>query len=64
MKFEEIGIAEDVLDRAAFGLDAEEQEGEKAEVEGTPTFFINGRRLNGTFDVATIAPLIAEELKH
>jgi len=45
-------------------VNAEEQEGEKAEVEGTPTFFINGRRLNGTFDVATIAPLIAEELKH
>jgi protein-disulfide isomerase len=45
-------------------VNAEEQEGEKAEVEGTPTFFINGRKLNGTFDVATIAPIIADELKH
>jgi protein-disulfide isomerase len=45
-------------------VNAEEQEGEKAEVEGTPTFFINGRRLNASFDVATVAPLIADALKH
>lgn len=37
---------------------AEEQEGEKAGVEGTPTFFIDGRKLNASFDVATVTPLI------
>ena len=45
-------------------VDAEEHEGEVAEVEGTPTFFINGHRLNGAFDVATVAPLIDDALKH
>jgi protein-disulfide isomerase len=44
-------------------VDAEEQEGEEAGVGGTPTFFINGKKLNDTFDVATIAPLIRQELK-
>jgi protein-disulfide isomerase len=43
---------------------AEEQEGEKAGVEGTPTFFLNGKRFNGVFDLETVAPLVAEELKH
>lgn len=44
-------------------VDSEEQEGERAEVEGTPTFFINGRKLNAAFDVATVSPLINEALK-
>ncbi len=44
-------------------VDFEEQEGEKAEVAGTPTFFINGRKLNAAFDVATVSPLINEALK-
>jgi protein-disulfide isomerase len=39
-------------------MKAEEQEGEKAGVEGTPTFFIDGRKLNAVFDVATVTPLI------
>jgi protein-disulfide isomerase len=43
---------------------AEEKEGEDAGVEGTPTFFFNGKKFNGVFDVETVAPLIAEELKH
>jgi protein-disulfide isomerase len=43
---------------------AEEQEGEVAGVEGTPTFFINGKRFNGVFEVTAIAPIIADELKH
>jgi protein-disulfide isomerase len=43
---------------------AEEQEGENAGVEGTPTFFLNGKRFNGVFDLETVAPLVAEELKH
>jgi protein-disulfide isomerase len=42
---------------------AEEQQGEEAGVGGTPTFFINGKKLNDTFDVATVAPLIRQELK-
>ena len=42
---------------------AEEQEGEEAGVGGTPTFFIDGKKLNDTFDVATVAPLIRKELK-
>jgi protein-disulfide isomerase len=41
----------------------EEQEGEKAGVEGTPTFFINGKKYNGIFDVASVAPLIRKEMK-
>jgi protein-disulfide isomerase len=41
----------------------EEKQGEDAGVGGTPTFFINGKKLNDTFDVATVAPLIRNELK-
>jgi len=43
---------------------AEEQEGEVAGVEGTPTFFINGKRFNGVFEVKAIAPIVLDELKH
>jgi protein-disulfide isomerase len=43
---------------------AEEQEGEVAGVEGTPTFFINGKRFNGVFEVKAIAPIVIDELKH
>jgi len=42
---------------------AEEQEGESLDVAGTPTFFINGKKFNETFDEATVAPLIRNELK-
>ena len=42
---------------------SEEQQGEDAGVGGTPTFFINGKKLNDTFNVATVAPLIRSELK-
>jgi protein-disulfide isomerase len=42
---------------------AEEQEGETAGVGGTPTFFINGKRFNGVFELKAIAPIIADELK-
>ena len=40
----------------------EEQEGEVAGVAGTPTFYINGKKFNGIFEVATVAPLIRKEL--
>jgi protein-disulfide isomerase len=42
---------------------SEEQEGEVAGVGGTPTFFINGKKYNGVFEVASVAPLIKKELK-
>jgi protein-disulfide isomerase len=42
---------------------SEEQEGEVAGVGGTPTFFINGKKYNGIFDVATVAPVIKKELR-
>jgi protein-disulfide isomerase len=41
----------------------EEQEGEAAGVGGTPTFFINGKKYNGIFDLATVTPIIKKELK-
>jgi protein-disulfide isomerase len=41
----------------------ESKQGDDAGVEGTPTFFINGKRLNASFEVATVAPLIDKESK-
>ena len=37
---------------------AEEKEGEAAGVDGTPTFFINGRKYNGLFQASTVQPLL------
>jgi protein-disulfide isomerase len=42
---------------------AEEQEGEKAGVGGTPTFFLNGKKYNGAFEASALAPVIRGELK-
>jgi protein-disulfide isomerase len=42
---------------------AEEQEGEAAGVGGTPTFFFNGRKYNGVFEVAAVEPLMKKEFK-
>jgi protein-disulfide isomerase len=42
---------------------SEEQEGETSGVGGTPTFFFNGRKYNGLFDVASVVPLIRNEMK-
>ena len=42
---------------------AEEQEGEVAGVEGTPTFFIDGKKFNGVFEVNAIAPIVEDEMK-
>jgi protein-disulfide isomerase len=44
-------------------VQSEEKEGEDAGVGGTPTFFLNGKKFNDTFDAATVAPLIRNELK-
>ena len=37
--------------------------GEVAGVEGTPTFFIDGKRFNGVFELNAIAPIVQDELK-
>jgi protein-disulfide isomerase len=42
---------------------AEEQEGEVAGVEGTPTFYINGQKFNGVFEVKAISGIVTDELK-
>jgi len=42
---------------------AEEKQGEDAGVEGTPTFFINGKRLNSAFEFAIVEPVIQAEMK-
>lgn len=44
-------------------VDGEEQQGEDAGVAGTPTFFINGKKYNDVFDMASVVPLIQNELK-
>jgi protein-disulfide isomerase len=43
---------------------SEVKQGDDAGVEGTPTFFINGKRLNAGFDLDTVGPLITERVKH
>ncbi len=40
---------------------SEEKQGEAAGVEGTPTFYIDGHRLNAVFDMATVTPLIVKK---
>jgi protein-disulfide isomerase len=42
---------------------AEEQEGEKSGVGGTPTFFLNGKKYNGVFEASALVPVIRGELK-
>jgi protein-disulfide isomerase len=44
-------------------VEMERKQGEDANVGGTPTFFFNGKKYNGIFDLATVAPLIKKELK-
>jgi len=39
------------------------QDGERANVEGTPTIFINGQRYNGAIQLQFLKPLIDTELK-
>jgi protein-disulfide isomerase len=43
---------------------AEKAQGEDDGVEGTPTFFIDGKRYNGAFNVAALTPVLHQELKH
>ena len=41
----------------------DQADGDKAGVEGTPTFFINGQRYNGDLAPESIKPVIDAELK-
>ena len=38
-------------------------DGDTAGVEGTPTFFINGKRYNGRLDLGSLKPILDAELK-
>jgi protein-disulfide isomerase len=42
---------------------AEEKQGEDAGVAGTPTFYIDGKKLNSAFEFATVDPVIQAEMK-
>ncbi len=42
---------------------AEEAQGEVAGVSGTPAFYFNGKHYNGSFDAATVVPILKKELK-
>jgi protein-disulfide isomerase len=44
-------------------VDKDEQDGEKAGVEGTPTVFINGQRYNGSLEPEAMKGVLDEELK-
>ena len=44
-------------------IDREVKEGAGAGVMGTPTFFINGKRYNGPFELEALKPILDAELK-
>ena len=44
-------------------VESEEKQGENAGVQGTPTFFFNGRRYSGAFQADAIADLLNKEFK-
>lgn len=44
-------------------IDREVKEGSGAGVMGTPTFFINGKRYNGPFELDALKPILDAELK-
>lgn len=44
-------------------VDEDTKQGFAAGVMGTPTFFINGKRYNGPFDVQALKPVLEAELK-
>lgn len=43
-------------------VDRDMAQGKKVRVKSTPTFFVNGRQVNGAYPLATFAELIDEEL--
>ena len=44
-------------------VNREREEGEQFGVNSTPTFFINGKKYNGAFEVSQLTPIIEKELK-
>ena len=44
-------------------ISKEEKQGDDLGVNGTPSFFINGKRYNGPFQLAAVKPLIESELR-
>ena len=44
-------------------VERETKEGMTAGVMGTPTFFINGKRYNGPFEMEPLKPILEAELK-
>jgi protein-disulfide isomerase len=45
-------------------VEAEKEQGINDGVEGTPTFFVDGKKYNGAFDLASLTPIIRNEMKH
>jgi protein-disulfide isomerase len=37
-------------------------DGDKAQITGTPTFFINGKRYNGPLEIVVLKPVLDAEL--
>jgi protein-disulfide isomerase len=58
-RFEKDMESKEVRDAIAKDVD----DGERANVEGTPTIFINGQRYNGSIQLQFLKPLIDAELK-
>jgi protein-disulfide isomerase len=69
------GIAKDVgLDVGKFQADVQSAgvkqrlqkdiaDGDKVDIQGTPTIFINGKRYNGALELVLIKPVLDAELK-
>ena len=55
----------DALEEEAFAdrIEADMKSGEASGVRGTPTFYINGYRQDGSFDYETLTHAIETELK-
>ena len=43
-------------------IEAETKEGQAVGVNGTPTFFINGRKISGAYPFETFKKIVDEEL--
>jgi len=69
------GIAKDIgLDMAKFQADVQSAsvkqtlrkdiaDGDKVDIQGTPTIFINGKRYNGSLEMPLVKPILDAELK-
>ncbi len=43
-------------------IEADMESGDQSDVQGTPTFFINGKQLTGSYDLRSLEQAIADEL--